>query len=579
MKHFLLLSAGVIAASALTGCVDDKYDLSDIDTTVKVEVNDLTVPVNIDPITMKTIFDINEDDPDATVKELDGVYAIVRSGSFSSNEIKFQPIHLSSSVSASSTTQISTGYSGEVPGGIDIALPFTTEDVSVSYSSSDIPYEVADITRLGANFSINYTLSFNELIGHLTRLSVQNVEVDFPKGLTGTMNIGTYDAEAGKVRIPHADLTSPVLRLSLTCTALDFDKIGGTFNAATHTADIQANIQIVSGELCFNSSDFDGHMPSTINLHAEGGLTDIDVTTFSGRVNYNIDGVNINPVNLDDLPDVLRQKDTRITLTNPQIYLHIENPLSPYKLTAQTGITINSVFTDDNGNVTSTTTHALAAPGYFEINDAAQSNYCLSPLGATNVPEGFSPATPVSFKSLTTVLDGAGLPASLDITLDDPKVDNKPVENLPIGSNLGIVDGKYEFIAPLSFGEGSQIVYTDTETGWGSDDLDAITIETLAVTTKISSQLPFSVNFTGYPIDADGNRINNVSIEGAEVPANCSDHEITIRITGEIRRLDGIEFTAKGFVPGTMNSPVTPDMSITCKDIHATVSGYYEKEL
>lgn len=83
MKHFLLLSAGVIAASALTGCVDDKYDLSDIDTTVKVEVNDLTVPVNIDPITMKTIFDINEDDPDATVKELDGVYAIVRSGSFS----------------------------------------------------------------------------------------------------------------------------------------------------------------------------------------------------------------------------------------------------------------------------------------------------------------------------------------------------------------------------------------------------------------------------------------------------------------------------------------------------------------
>ena len=148
-----------------------------------------------------------------------------------------------------------------------------------------------------------------------------------------------------------------------------------------------------------------------------------------------------------------------------------------------------------------------------------------------------------SFKSLTTVLDGAGLPASLDITLDDPKVDNKPVENLPIGSNLGIVDGKYEFSAPLSFGEGSQIVYTDTETGWGSDDLDAITIETLAVTTKISSQLPFSVNFTGYPIDADGNRINNVSIEGAEVPANCSDHEITIRITGEIRRLDGIEFT------------------------------------
>lgn len=94
MKHFLLLCAGVIAASAFTSCVDDNYDLSDIDTTVKVEVNDLTIPINIDQFTMETIFDINEDDPEATVKVLNGVYAIVRSGSFSSNEIKFQPIHL-----------------------------------------------------------------------------------------------------------------------------------------------------------------------------------------------------------------------------------------------------------------------------------------------------------------------------------------------------------------------------------------------------------------------------------------------------------------------------------------------------
>lgn len=579
MKHFLLLSAGVIAASALSGCVDDKYDLSDIDTTVKVEVKDLTIPVNIEPFTMETIFDIDEDDPDATIEVLDGVYAIVRSGSFSSDEIKFQPIHLSSSVSASSTTQINTGLSGNVPGGIDIALPFTTEEVKVSYSSSTVPYEVADITRLGANFVINYTLSFNELIGHISRLSVQDVVIDFPKGLSGTMNIGTYNAEAGQVRISHADLNSPVLKLSFSCTALDFAKIGGIFNAASHTADINTQIQITSGKLCFNSSDYEGDIPSVISINAEGGLTDIDVTTFSGRVNYNIDGVNINPVALDDLPDVLRQKDTRITLTNPQIYLHLENPLSPYKLTAQTGLTIKSVFTDDNGAVTETTSHSLDNPGYFEISNAAQSNYCLSPLGATNVPDGYSPCVAVPFTSLTTVLDGAGLPTSLDITLNDPKVDNKPVENLPIGSNLGIVEGKYEFVAPLSFGEGSQIVYTETETGWSSDDLDAITISTLSVTTTVTSALPFSVDFTGYPIDAEGMRINNVSIEGAEIPANCTNHEITIRITGEIRRLDGIEFTAKGFVPESMSAPLDPTMSISCKNIHATVSGYYEKEL
>ncbi|MDE5657722.1 MAG: hypothetical protein K2I25_01540 [Muribaculaceae bacterium] len=36
---------------ALTGCVDDKYDLSDIDTTAGIKVNDLVVPVNIDAVT------------------------------------------------------------------------------------------------------------------------------------------------------------------------------------------------------------------------------------------------------------------------------------------------------------------------------------------------------------------------------------------------------------------------------------------------------------------------------------------------------------------------------------------------
>lgn len=579
MKHFLLLSAGVIAASALTGCVDDKYDLSDIDTTVKVEVNDLTVPVNIDPFTMRTILDIDEDDPDATIKVFDGVYAIVRSGTFASGEIKFQPIILNSSVTASSTTTINTGYSGTIPGGIKIALPFSTEEVSVAYSSSAIPSEVAGITSLGADFSINYTLSFNEFIGKISRLSLEDIVVEFPKGLTGQMNIGTYDSEAGEVRIPHEDLSSPVLNLKLTCSALDFAKMGGTYDAATHTANIETRIRIVSGTLCFNSSDYNGNMPSKVTLKAEGSLTDINVKSFSGRVNYNIEGVNINPVALDDLPDVLRQKDTRITLTNPQIYLHLENPLSPYKLTAQTGFTINSVFTDDEGNETATTTHSLDAPGYFPISDSHESNYCLSPLGATNIPEGFSPATPVPFTSLSSVLDGAGLPSSLKITLDDPKIENKPVENLPIGTSIGTIEGRYEFVAPLSFGAGSQIIYSDTEDGWGSEDLDHITIQTLSVTTRITSGLPFSVNFTGYPIDANGHRINNVSIEGADIPANCKDQEITIRITGEIRGLDGIEFFAKGFVPESMTTPLNPDMSISCKDIRATVSGYYEKEL
>lgn len=50
LKHWSCLTA-VLTAVVTTGCVDDSYDLSDIDTTTRIEVKDLTIPVNIDAIT------------------------------------------------------------------------------------------------------------------------------------------------------------------------------------------------------------------------------------------------------------------------------------------------------------------------------------------------------------------------------------------------------------------------------------------------------------------------------------------------------------------------------------------------
>lgn len=579
MNHFLRLSAGTLAAIALTACVDDKYDLSDIDTTVQVEVNDLTLPVNIDPFTMSSIFDIDENDPDATVKVVDGIYAIVRSGEFSSSQIRIAPITLNSHVSTSVSATINTNVSGNVPGGIDLSIPLAIDEVSVSYASDNIPVEIVSIDRIGGDFRVDFILSFPELDGRLRRLSLRDLDIDFPKGLTGTISAGTYDPENGRVHIDRIDLTSPRLTLSLVCSALDFKKIGGTFSASSHSASIATKLEVKSGRLCFNTSDFTGNVPSAITFSATGQLSDINVRTFSGTINYDIDGVNISPVTLSDLPDVLRQKDTRINIINPQIYLNVSNPLSPYGLQAQTGFNILSVFRDDNGTVTGKTEHALDAPGYFTISKAANSNYCLSPLGPTNVPSGFNPATQVDFSSLSSVLEGNGLPSELDITLVSPKVANQKVSNLPIGSDLGIVSGRYEFVAPLSFGEGSQVIYTDTESGWNDEDVDAITIRSLSVSTTVSSQLPIDVNFTGYPIDVNGRRINNVSIEGAVVPAGCKDYPITIRITGEVKHLDGIEFTATGVVPSNMTGPLSPRLSLDCKDIRATVSGYYNKEL
>lgn len=53
------------ALSLLTGCIDDSYDLSDVDTTTRVNINDLVLPVNIDPVTLGDVISI---DPDSKIQ-------------------------------------------------------------------------------------------------------------------------------------------------------------------------------------------------------------------------------------------------------------------------------------------------------------------------------------------------------------------------------------------------------------------------------------------------------------------------------------------------------------------------------
>ena len=94
----------------------------------------------------------------------------------------------------------------------------------------------------------------------------------------------------------------------------------------------------------------------------------------------------------------------------------------------------------------------------------------------------------------------------------------------------------------------------------------------------MSTNLPFGVQLTGYPVDVDGQQINDVEITGADIAANANGTQVKLRITGTVTNLDGIRFEARATAPET-SQPLSPSQGITLKDIRATVSGYYEKEL
>lgn len=577
MTRYHLCIAVLASAVAMTSCVDDNYDLSDVDTTAKVQVNDLTIPVNIDPITLGSIFDIDNEDPDAVIKEIDGAYAVVKSGTFTSSDIKIDPVLLSGTVGGAVSSSIPTGAGGQQPSaGMVLSLPITSDNISYSYSTGSVPAEILSIDNVTARFTLSCSLRFSNLSG-ISEITLRNLVFEMPKGLNAVASVGSYDANTGKVTIPSCILTDGLLTVVLDCSGLDYAKAGGLLNTVDHSASLSGNVRLASGDLVIDGSKVSGRIPDQIGMSTSLNITDIDVKKFSGELCYDISGVSISDITLDDLPDVLAQNGTSVSLANPQIYLGVTNPLSRYGLKARTGLEITSHFRPEQN--TADAAYSLDAPGSFTVSPDPSSSYVLSPENPVAAYPGFSNLLHVPFTSLSSVLSGNGLPQSLSILLVDPQVFPQHVVDLPLDQPFGSVNGNYEFFAPLAFNANSKVVYTETENGWNDEDVDAITIEKLVVSTTVSSDLPFSLDFKAYPVDVNGNKINNVDIEGATVPANAVDQKIEIRITGEVTHLDGIVFTATGLVPEDMKMAISSSQNINCKDIRATVSGYYLKEL
>ncbi|MDE6424509.1 MAG: hypothetical protein K2K95_13960, partial [Muribaculaceae bacterium] len=140
MKHYYLLgSLPLVALVSLTACVDDKYDLSDIDTTTEIKVKDLTLPVNIDEIKLGDIISVEDD---SEFKEImvggQKVYAVNKSGEFNSDPIEIPTFN----ITAPEVNGLTIGFGQSAArasraGSHEFTLN-NPETTSVSYSAEDI---------------------------------------------------------------------------------------------------------------------------------------------------------------------------------------------------------------------------------------------------------------------------------------------------------------------------------------------------------------------------------------------------------------------------------------------------------
>lgn len=567
-KHLCL--TGVSIACILSSCVDDKYDLSDIDTTVRVNVNDLTIPVNLDEILLNSI--IEESDQ---IKVVNGEYAVTQDGSFQSSGVEIASFTIKSE--SLRPTEAVIPFVPSAVGAVDAGyFDIDCPAQQFHFNAGGIPAEITAIDRIGGNLSFYFNFSLEGITSVARKVEFRDLVLQLPKGLSIVpTDGGDYDAATGEFALSTRSLSGENMVVVVSADAADFNKIGAKFDYDNHSMTVSGDFYVKSGKIVVNREDIiAGANPTSLKLTINYEIPEFPLSTFTGRIKYDITGVNISDVDLSDLPDVLSQKGTDIRLANPQIYLNVTNPLQDYKLYAQTGLTIASKRGDES------VPYSIDEP-YFTIgNDHSNGiyNFCLAPSDPEKKLVGYEDAAYVPFVNLSKVLSGDGLPSSLGIELDNPCLPDQPVVDLRLGTQLGEIHGSYSFLAPIALERGSKIVYSDDMDGWDTEDLEYLTITKLEIKATITSELPLSLDIAAYPIDKDGHQINNVEIEGVKLAASSQPQDVTIRITGSIKGLAGIHFEAVAEA-GADEQVLRPDMSIKVSKLRPTVTGYYEKEL
>ena len=162
----------------------------------------------------------------------------------------------------------------------------------------------------------------------------------------------------------------------------------------------------------------------------------------------------------------------------------------------------------------------------FEIVEG-ENRFELSDHYSTLRPEGYDDA------AWLRVEDLGGLVRQLPEKID---VEVMPVtlrtDNMPVPSTYN-VSLDYEIFAPLSCGPDFKLVYQDTERGWASDleDLDNVDAGYIEVHALADNDLPASLTLDVIPVDEYGHTVEALEPIRLSLPASVSDHPLEMKVT------------------------------------------------
>lgn len=561
LKHHLLPSALLVAGFlTLTGCTNNDYDLNNVDATMGFGSESLVIPnSSTKDIQLKDVLDLKEGG--CVVTDAAGNYLFqLAGGDVEAAYPNISPIILDvtnvfdGDISLSNAA--STGAKARRAPGSSLHLA-SPKVMMFEYHGNDKAVKSLNEAKINENENgteISIRLDFSNISTAVS--NIESATLTLPAYLSisqvnGNSN-GVPTHNGSKVTITDISTARP-LELSLKTQKLDFTNQNdhGRLSINNGAIDLTGYFSIAM------QCNVTGAMPDNPTIKAKIGVADRTITMnsatgiFDPKINLN----SLGEVDVTGLPDFLDDDDVVADLDNPQILLTVNNNMD---VAATVSATVIS--TKEGRELARVTLPEMS------VAKNGLSKICICRQKTSELTQQYGEANVYAVSNLSTLINR--IPDHIKIV--DVNAHAKPeVATIVFGKEYH-VKPSYEVNAPLAFGEKANIVYEDSFTGW-NDDIDKLDLAEgtyIEVTANVENKVPAYLTVKAYPVDAQGNKIEDkllieipdevaASTDGTTAVTTPITMKITPKVKNSLKQLDGLVFRLEGSAKSANGNKVT----------------------
>lgn len=542
-KLFLIL--GTAAVVGFSGCTDNDYDLSEIDSTIGIGGDGLEIPsLSTEIIPLKDVLEL-EANGSVVEDEVSGDYVFRQSGAdvapvhpfidkitvAEQNSVS-NDLELTFSSASGSRRRSATRAGGQSVVADGWIQAFTYE--------GNKPEEVVDLYEAEVSSKVTLDIDFSDVKSVVSKFD--QIEVDMPAFMTiNNVKCGGYAFEQSGSKLTLKNVyTSSNMTITADITSLNFkekDTSYGSLSISGGKVKMEGKVHVTAVASSFNS----GAGTTGRKISSVMNMSMFVVNAATGKFNPEIALSDLGNIKVSGIPDFLQGGNVVVDLYNPQIKLTVTSDMDVPG-------TLNGVIKSFKNGQLLATVNVDNIP--IDANKTSTICICRRSEGVSGFDHVLT--NPNLSKLIETIPDNITFSANAS-------ADQTNNYRFELGHNY-TVQPAYSVDAPIAFGENASIEYRDTLDGWNDNIKDFELAEGAYVNmdASIKSCVPAYMTVSAVPVDVNGNAISadelsvevTGSVEASKDGVSETTSPVNIKVSqmkkGAMKKLDGIVFVVAG---------------------------------